>query len=121
MNNHYFSTIVSNILISSGILSITNINDPSLPTILDIHNSQCVFRQRLSQHVDGMDGEPHRHTVVPQRLHLLLWFQAGAGVQVPWSVALVGVPKRSTLVCRYSGEVMDDDNAPLVLPNGQVY
>eukprot|EP01006_Ploeotia_vitrea_P025461 TRINITY_DN58329_c0_g1_i1.p1 TRINITY_DN58329_c0_g1~~TRINITY_DN58329_c0_g1_i1.p1 ORF type:complete len:412 (+),score=43.01 TRINITY_DN58329_c0_g1_i1:31-1266(+) len=29
--------------------------------------------------------------------------------------------KNSTLVCRVSGEVMDGDNPPLVLPNGRVY
>lgn len=30
-------------------------------------------------------------------------------------------PMVSSLICRISGEVMDEDNPPMALPNGQVY
>lgn len=36
--------------------------------------------------------------------------------EVPWSHHV-----NSTIVCRISGKIMDQDNMPMVLPNGQVY
>lgn len=29
-------------------------------------------------------------------------------------------PARSALICRASGDIIDDDNPPMALPNGQV-